>query len=99
MKCPKCGFETRVRSNQQNAYWWGVVIPLIAEASGFTDDEAHDALKAKFLGQDDLTTGLRKIGSTAKLDTRQFTELIDQVRQWAQDFLTVYIPAPNEPVT
>jgi hypothetical protein len=82
---------------EQNAYWWGVVIPYIAEASGFTHDEAHDALKAKFLGQDDLSTGLRKIGSTAKLDTKAFTDLIDQVRQWAQDFLNTYIPAPNEP--
>ena len=96
MKCPKCGYQTRTRSIEQNAYWWGVVIPYIAEASGFTHDEAHEALKAKFLGQDDLATGLRKIGSTARLDTKAFTELIDQVRQWAQDFLNTHIPAPNE---
>ena len=98
MRCPKCGYTSRTRSIEQNAYWWGVIIPEIAEASGFTHDEAHEALKAKFLGQDDLATGLRRIGSTARLDTKQFTDLIDQVRQWALDFLNCYIPAPNEPV-
>lgn len=97
MKCPKCGFQTRTRSNAQNSYWWGVVIPLVAEATGFNHDETHDALKEKFLGQDDLTTGLRKIGSTAKLDTGQFTDLIERVRSWARDYLGCYIPSPNEP--
>jgi hypothetical protein len=99
MKCPKCHHEWRRegRSSAQNNYWWGVVVPYVAEATGFTHDEAHEALKAKFLGEEDMAAGLIKIGSTAKLDTAAFTRLIDEVRQWAQDYLDCRIPAPNEP--
>ena len=96
MRCPKCGYTSRTRSTEQNKYWWGVVIPQIVEATGFTPDEAHEALKEKFLGQDDLSTGLRKIGSTATLDTGQFTDLIERVRQWALEYLHCDIPLPTD---
>ena len=37
------------RSNQQNSYYWGVVVAMIAEAAGYTPEEAHDALRMQFL--------------------------------------------------
>lgn len=30
--------ERSTRSSQQNRYWWGVVVPLLAEHLGYTND-------------------------------------------------------------
>ena len=83
------------RSDRQNRYWWGVVIPLIAEHCGYSHDEMHEALKAKFLGTEDMSRGLLRIGSTAKLDTQAFAELTDRVVLWAAGDLGVIIPPPE----
>ena len=86
------------RSDRQNRYWWGVVIPLLAEHCGYTDDEMHEALKAKFLGTEDLSRGLLRIGSTKKLGTKAFADLVDRVTVWAAQDLGVMIPPPIEKV-
>ena len=83
------------RSTKQNAFWWGVVIPILAEHTGYTHDEMHEALKAKFLGREDLERGLIRIGSTAKLSTAEFVELTDRVMLWAAEELGVVIPQPE----
>lgn len=84
------------RSTEQNSYWWAVVIPLLSEHCGYTHDEMHEALKAKFLSQEDLTRGLVKIGSTAKLEPGPFAELVDKVILWAAEDLGVVIPLPDK---
>lgn len=99
--CPSCGCEIdakppRRRSTAQNAYWHGVIVAILADHCGYTADEMHDTLKSRFLGQDDLATGLRKVGSTKKLSTSEFSRLIDEVRLWSHQDLGVYLPAPNE---
>lgn len=80
------------RSGQQNKYWHGVVVALLAEHCGYSKDEMHEALKAKFLATEDLALGLIKIGSTAKLSTAGFADLIDRVSLWAAEDLGVIIP-------
>ena len=84
------------RSLRQNAYWWGVVIPMLAEHCGYSGEEMHDALKAKFLGREDLERGLMRIGSTAALSAADFAALVDRVVLWAAEDLGVIIPLPNE---
>lgn len=37
------------RSIQQSRYYWGVVVELIAEHTGYTPEEIHEVLKAKFI--------------------------------------------------
>lgn len=86
------------RSDKQNRYWHGVVVATLAEHCGYTRDEMHDALKAKFLGTEDLTTGLRRIGSTTKLSTTEFAELTERVMVWAITDLGVVIPPPEKDV-
>ena len=86
------------RSTRQNNYWHGVVLPLLCEHTGYTPDEMHEALKAKFLGVEDLSTGLRKIGSTAKLTTLDFADLTDRVVLWSAEHLGVIIPPPEPDV-
>ena len=83
------------RSTAQNAYWWSVVVPTLAEHTGYTRDEMHEALKAKFLSAEDLSLGLTKIGSTAKLNTQDFADLVDRVVLWAAESLGVIVPPPE----
>lgn len=84
------------RSDAQNAYWWAVVVPLLSEHCGYSREEMHAALKAKFLGHEDLTRGLMRIGSTTKLSPQEFGDLIDQVVVWAAESLGVVIPPPTK---
>jgi hypothetical protein len=37
------------RSIQANRYYWGVIVQLLSEYTGYSVDEMHDVLKAKFL--------------------------------------------------
>lgn len=82
------------RSNNQNNYYWGVVLPVLGGYFGYTADEMHDALKYKFLrrGAADLET----VTSTTKLNTAQFEEYLENVRRWAVTEYGVSVPLPNE---
>jgi hypothetical protein len=86
------------RSTEQNAFYWSVVIPPLAEHCGYTHDEMHEALKAKFLGQEDLSRGLLRIGSTRKLSTAEFSDYLERVTVWAAGELGVVIAPPAREV-
>jgi len=101
--------RTRRRTNEQNRYYWGVVVRELSLATGqpaqaYREDGlwiagVHDVIKAKFLTVRDPVLGVDVVRSTASLSTREFNHLIEQVREWAasgRDFEPVYIPAPNE---
>lgn len=83
------------RSNPQNRFWHGVIVTLLAEHCGYTHDEMHEALKVKFLGTEDMSRGLLRIGSTRKLNTLEFAELTERVMLWAIEELGVVIPSPE----
>ena len=87
--------ETKRRSNNQNAYYHGVVIKLLAECTGYTPDEAHDAVRWLFLRvrRDGLPESVR---STTSLSTAEFETYMTDIRQWASVELGCYIPEPNE---
>lgn len=86
--------KSKPRSNQQNRYYWGVVIKTLADHLGYTPDEMHDALRMKFLI--DRERQLPTIKSTTTLSTITFEEYMTSVRQWASQELDCYIPEPNE---
>lgn len=92
------------RSGRQNAWYWGVIVQMLAEHTGYTPDEMHEVLKAKFIPkrfavadgngeiQDELVIG----GSSAQLNTVEFGEYCEAIRQWAADALHVVIPDPED---
>ncbi len=82
------------RSLNQNSYYWGVVIPLLVQWSGYEDEEVHDALKQRFLTEH-REGGLDHVRSTSQLTTTEFTEYIERVRQLAAEH-GVYVPDPGE---
>lgn len=91
------------RSPMANAYYWGVVMQLLSEHTGYTPDEMHDLCKAQFLpkklavnnGNGEIVGEFVLGGSTRGLNTNDFYEYVERVRQWAAE-LDVYIPDPNE---
>lgn len=91
--------EKKARSLNQNAYMWGVVYKLIADFTGENEDDIHEILKKKFLGESTIMIGgIEEIigRSTTKLSTVEFEEYLTKVRAWANEKLEVFIPLPNE---
>jgi hypothetical protein len=92
------------RSVQANRYYWGVVLHLIAEHTGYTPDELHDVVKQMFLPKVlALTDGNGEIkgeyvigGSSRQLKTNEFYDYVEQIRRWAAESLSVDIPGPDE---
>lgn len=88
------------RSGQQNKYYWGVVIQMISEYTGFLPDEVHELLKGKFLKYDKAfkTTGeaFTISRSTTDLDTWEFENYLEQCRIFAASEIELIIPLPNE---
>lgn len=73
-----CRIQRQKRSSQANRFYWGYVLAEMAEATGYTKDEAHDALKAKFL-REDGDGPLVKIRSSADLSVAEFSAYVERV--------------------
>lgn len=92
------------RSQNQNAYYWGVVVKMICEAmndagENVTPDEVHGFLKFRYLRVQkiDEETGevIYEFGrSTQKLNTVEFALYLDNCIQFAAHYLNIAIPPP-----
>jgi hypothetical protein len=82
------------RSNNQNAYYWGVVLSILAKQFGYSEDEMHEALKQLFLT--DKTQVIPKVRNTSSLNTLEMEDFLSRVRTWASLEHNCYIPLPNE---
>lgn len=69
---------------------------ILAEHTGYTRDELHEALKWRFLRLEDADHPLPTVKSTTELTTAQFEEYLEQVRTFGSVELGCYIPLPNE---
>ncbi len=89
------------RSKSQNAYYFGVVVKLIAQHTGHDPEQIHELLKQMFSPRWYYPNGgsLKTLGiptSTARLDTVEFVEYTERCRLWASEFLGLQIPLPGE---
>lgn len=82
------------RSLNQNSYYWGVVVTILADETGYTIDEVHQELGGMFLRY--VKSGKEFVRSTATLDTLEFEKYLEQCRKWAWNDLNITIPLPNE---
>lgn len=81
------------RSDNQNQYYWGVVLDMISEDTGNDPEDLHATFKSMFLV--DRSGKIPVVGSTAKLTTVQFNEYIDKVVLFASQELNLEIPEPK----
>ena len=91
--------ERQRRSNSQNRFWHGVVIPLFAEHCGYDFEDMKDTLALKLLPRElvDVETGEVRIvpGHTSKLNTKEFNELIERAQRLGAE-MGIDIPDPRE---
>ena len=91
------------RSLAQNAFYWGVVVEVISEHTGYTPEEVHEFLKAMFIPKRlAVTDGNGEIkgevvigGSTRKMNKLEFGEFMESIKRWAATELDVFIPDPD----
>lgn len=97
--------KRKTRSNPQNRYYWGNVIPICCEILKdcgylFTHDQVHEFLKANFntkpLTNEKTGETLAIPLTTTTLTTVEYEEYLERIRVWAWDFASVTIPLPNE---
>lgn len=92
------------RSNPQNRYYWGLVVPLIQQGikdlgTEITKEECHEFLKARFNSQELVNTETAECvnipRSTTALNKEQFSEYIEKIQIFAAEFLSIEIPSPG----
>jgi hypothetical protein len=94
------------RSNNQNEYYWSVVIPFVVQIlydyGNLADTEmAHEVCKRLFLPPSGrkrvfLKTGLvAEHRTTTGLSTKEFEEYLEAIRAWLAE-QEVICPLPNE---
>ena len=101
--------KRKKRSNPQNAYYWGIVLPMMQ--TGFYNNlgehvgiqEAHEFLKGRFLFREVVNQELGEViklsKSTTELSTIEWETYMDQIRAFSTEFLGINIPLPNDTLT
>lgn len=93
-----------VRSIDFNAYYWGVVMKMISDETGHTQEEVHEACKVRYNFRHDFKyfkkSGkwklVSKVDSSTAMFSREFMEYVMRVRADAEIELHLTIPLPNE---
>lgn len=98
----------KARSNNQNRYYWGLVLPLIQNGLLDVTGElrSYDNIHYKILlplfaptneivNKDTGECIVERLTSS-DLTTTQFCEYIIEIQKWSAEFLGIDIPSPNE---
>ena len=99
--------DFRKRSLPQNAYYWGVMVPLVKKGlydAGYddvrTNDDAHEIIKHIHLRKRMVSKHTGDVidiaGSSAELKVSEFNVFIENICKWAAEYLGIVIPSPNE---
>jgi len=89
------GPKKKKRSIQQNSYLFGGPYKMISEFTGQEKESIHAFFKDKFLKSYDKGP-IPTVKSTTSLSTKEFIAYYRQIIQFAAEFLSLYIPEPNE---
>lgn len=95
----------KTRSLNQNAFYWGVVIPMVRglfaeHGSEIDDEQAHIYLKEHVMGwkksiHDPHGHLLTFVDTSTDKTTEEWEDAMTKVRAWAASF-DMIIPLPNE---
>lgn len=87
------------RSLQQNAYWHGVPVTIMAEYMGEDHMATHYSLLHECFGyhwNEKLKKEVPNKGSSSVLTVEEFNHLIEWCPRWAFENFGVHVPLPNE---
>ncbi|MBK7885165.1 MAG: hypothetical protein IPJ81_16280 [Chitinophagaceae bacterium] len=99
--------DMRKRSIPQNAYYWGVVVPMVKKGlydAGYdevtTNEDAHEVMKHIHLRKRIVSKQTGDVidisNSSAKLSIPEFNIYIEAICKWASEYLGIVIPSPND---
>jgi hypothetical protein len=99
----------RKRSNPQNSYLHGAVLPIIRNRLielGINEAQSKewvfDFIKANCLVTEIVNkeTGevLKSLGKSSALSTWEFNEFVERIQQYCSEKLSLYIPDPGEDI-
>ena len=109
LKCKEFTFtlekKKSKRSNEQNRYYWGVVVTLVKQ--GLTDlgylvdtESTHDFIKSEFNYKEivnEKTGEVKRLpNTTTQLSKTEFSEMIERIKQWSAEWCNIYIPDAGE---
>lgn len=89
------------RSLDQNAWLWGVALPLLADSLGYERHE-HEQLHYALLGECFGTVHDQRFGrdiprvSSSRLNTKEFSDYMEWLVRWAAVEHGCVIPLPGE---
>lgn len=96
----------KTRSNQQNAYLWGVVYPAVLlglKDAGWEithEEQVHEYCKQAFAAREVINKDTGEVislpNSTARMQTAEFNVYVDKIKAFALEYLNITIPEPNE---
>lgn len=96
----------KTRSTQQNAYLWGVVYPAVLlglKDAGWEithEEQVHEHCKQAFAAREVINKDTGEVlslpSSTARMQTAEFNVYVDKIKAFAQEYLNITIPEPNE---
>lgn len=95
------------RSLNANAYYWMILTDYVQPAlydAGWrevkTKDDAHFFVSNLFLKErivnENTGEEMARIKSTASLSVREFGEYLEEIIQWAAEYLSITIPEPTK---
>ena len=95
-----CRPRRKLRSLNQNSFWHGVWLPIIAESVGYLDiEEVCRPLRGKFLGYEEKTIfgeTTKEPISTAGLSEGAMKEFLDKVRMFCETELNIILPEADK---
>ena len=85
------------KTNNQRAYYFGVVCKEISVATGYTRDEVHEIIKSEFFTKEYYVMDKKIVASstTTIFDKAEFAEKLQQIIAWANG-LGIFIEPPKE---
>lgn len=96
----------KTRSNQQNAYLWGIVYPAVLfglQDAGWEithEEQVHEYCKQAFAAREVINKDTGEVlslpNSTARMQTAEFNVYMDKIKAFALEYLNITIPEPNE---
>lgn len=94
------------RSNSQNRYYWGVIVPLfqqgIKECFGelWSSEKTHEHLKLNFNFEEKVNFKTSEVTrlykSTSENSTIEMEEYQEKIRTWMFENMDIVVPLPNE---
>jgi len=100
--------KRKTRSNNQNAYYWSVLVPLMVHGVKnewgeiWSNEKAHEFFKMHFLFYEkinELTGEVLKLPkSTTENTTVEMEEYHGQIREFLKEWFAIDAPLPNEEI-